>query len=66
MNESESPGSQSSVPETGGRIEAGEDEPGNTTLEKIMRERFGAPEFGGIMNTIMDEMFKTVDRKKKE
>ncbi|GEM_PF-4962688 len=38
-----------------------EDAPGQTRLEKIMKERFGSPDFGTLMNGIVDGMFKIVD-----
>lgn len=39
---------------------------GNTEIEKILREKFGEQGFGNIMNTIVEEMFKTVDTTKTE
>lgn len=47
-----------------GDIKGNGDEPGNTRLERIMKERFGKPDFGAIMGNIVEEMFKTVDKKK--
>lgn len=37
--------------------------PGETRLEKVMRERFGAPAFGSLMGGIVDKMFKDLEEK---
>lgn len=38
--------------------------PGETRLEKVMRERFGAPAFGSLMDGIVDKMFKDLEDKR--
>jgi hypothetical protein len=40
-----------------------ENAPGETRLEKVMRERFGAPAFGSLMDGIVDKMFKDLEEK---
>lgn len=40
-----------------------QDAPEENRLEKIMKERFGDPQFGNIMGKIVDEMFKSVDKR---
>jgi hypothetical protein len=37
--------------------------PGETRLEKVLRERFGAPAFGSLMDGIVDKMFKDLGDK---
>ncbi len=38
------------------------DAPPANRLEQIMKEKFGDPRFGNIMDRIVDEMFKSVDK----
>ncbi|MDQ3002683.1 MAG: hypothetical protein M3Y08_15640 [Fibrobacterota bacterium] len=33
-------------------------EPAKNDLEKILKEKFGDPNFGGLMNSIVDQMLK--------
>jgi hypothetical protein len=33
-------------------------EPGKNELEKILKEKFGDPDFGGLMNSIVEQMLK--------
>ncbi len=40
-----------------------DDQHGNTQIEKILKERFGHPGLGNIMDTIMDEMIKKMPKK---
>jgi hypothetical protein len=40
-----------------------DDAPGETRLEKVMRDRFGAPAFGSLMDGIVGEMFKDLEDK---
>lgn len=40
-----------------------ENAPGETRLEKVMRERFGAPAFGSLMDGIVGKMFKDLEEK---
>lgn len=36
-------------------------EPDKNELEKILKEKFGDPDFGGLMNSIVDQMLKGLE-----